>query len=216
MASRYSSPCCFSWRFCSHSLKRLGVHQLLVPLAHQRIEVVGRVFLPELPQHERLVPRLDAHHLPLVEVHRVSRQQLFEAVDARDLPCRAKLRRRRRRLGILLYRGNRSSGGNSSSRAFGLGSWGRGRRFELGFGLVLDSGRPSAALRGRLGFGLGGNSRWLRRRCRRLHIDGWGRRLRRGCSRLPLELGRRRVHLLAGIYWSRWFEELTRPGRCRS
>ena len=43
-------------------VERLGVHELLVALAHQRVEVVGGVLLPELPQHLLLVPRLDAHH----------------------------------------------------------------------------------------------------------------------------------------------------------
>ena len=43
-------------------VERSGVHELLVPLAHQRVEVVGGVLLPELAQHLLLVPRLDAHH----------------------------------------------------------------------------------------------------------------------------------------------------------
>ena len=42
-------------------VERPGVHELLVPLAH-RVEAVGGVLLPELPQHLLLVPRLDAHH----------------------------------------------------------------------------------------------------------------------------------------------------------
>ena len=43
-------------------IERSGVHDLLVPPAHQRVEVVGGVLLPELAQHLLLVPRLDAHH----------------------------------------------------------------------------------------------------------------------------------------------------------
>ena len=43
-------------------VERSGVHELLVPLAHQRVQVVSGVLLPELAQHLLLVPRLDAHH----------------------------------------------------------------------------------------------------------------------------------------------------------
>ena len=42
--------------------KRSGIHELLVPLAHQRVQVVSGLLLPELAQHLLLVPRLDAHH----------------------------------------------------------------------------------------------------------------------------------------------------------
>ena len=38
------------------------VHELLVALPHQRVQVVGGVLLPELPQHQLLVARLDALH----------------------------------------------------------------------------------------------------------------------------------------------------------
>ena len=43
-------------------VERFGVHELLVPLAHQRVQVVSGVLLPELAQHLLLVPRVDAHH----------------------------------------------------------------------------------------------------------------------------------------------------------
>ena len=42
-------------------VERSGVHELLVPLAHQRVQVVSGVLLPELAQHLLLVPWLDAH-----------------------------------------------------------------------------------------------------------------------------------------------------------
>ena len=92
-----------------------------------------------------------------LDFHGVSHQQLFEAVGTRELAHHSHLRRRHRRflrfLGLRLgYRG-----GNSSSRAFGLGrsGGGGGRGFGLGFGLVLGTSLPRRLGAGGAGSGSG-------------------------------------------------------------
>ena len=87
---------------CVCNKKRSGVHDLLVPPAHQRVEVVGGVLLPELAQHLLLVPRLDAHHdLCLCQNSMVFR---VSSSSQRELPHGSRGRRGRRLLGFGLLR----------------------------------------------------------------------------------------------------------------
>ena len=76
------------------------VHELLVAPPHHGVEVVSRVLLPELAQHQLLVARLDALH---------------EAVGARELARRAS--------GVI----GGSSGSSGSGSATGPGTAAAGR-----------------------------------------------------------------------------------------
>ena len=95
-------------------LRRSGVHELLVPLAHQRVQVAGGVFLPELAQHLLLVPRLDAHHgLCLSQNSMVFRVSSSSKRSARE-SCLMAL--------IVAGVGSGLSGSGSSAAATGAGT----------------------------------------------------------------------------------------------
>ena len=102
-------------------VERSGVHELLVPLAHQRVEVVGGVLLPELAQHLLLVP-----------LHGVSREER----SARE-SC----------LMALIAAGVGSGSTGSSAAATGAGTGAAARSgatstMDGGLGLLLPGGLP--------------------------------------------------------------------------
>ena len=72
------------------------IHELLVPLAHQRVQVVSGVLLPA--QHLLLVPLRSSWSLSFPELHGVSREQLLKVVGPRELPHGSHRGRRGRRV----------------------------------------------------------------------------------------------------------------------
>ena len=128
-----------------------SVHEFFVSLAHQGVQVVSWVLLPELAQHELLVARLDAHHL--LDVHGISHQELVEAVDARGVLHRTDLRR-----GVGSGCGSGSGGCGSRCRGVSTGA-AAGTTALRGLGLFLEREGDLFAwareAQARLGDGLG-------------------------------------------------------------